>query len=129
MTTNLELDKIVKSMEFKNKYLGTYMKDELKNLSSNDNCWLICNTDNLESKGSHWQLIWKSGNTKVFFSSFGSYMSKEIKAYFGSNILCSDHRIQEWGAADCGELCILVAWLLDNGIEFEDIILELYKTK
>ena len=127
MTTNLELDQIINKLDFKNKYLGCYSRDQLNELKCPDNYFLISNTDSSEHRGSHWTMLWKQDKTKIFFCSFGSRIFNEAKQLLGNNVLCSTFRIQDWGSVICGELCILVAYLLDKGIQFEDIILELVK--
>ena len=123
MTTNIELNNIVNKLSFKNKFLGCVMRDEIKNIKCENNCWLIVNLNSVDKNDSgHWQLLWKKDNQNIFFCSFGSHIFNEAKEFLGSNILCTNFRIQEWGSSICGELAILVAYLLDNNFKFEDII-------
>ena len=103
------------------------MRNNLPDYSGD--CFLIVNTEDISKSGSHWQLLWRRTNEKIFFCSFGSHITKEAEEFLAKNILCTDFRIQEWGSKICGELCILIAYLLDKGIRFEDIILELVKTE
>jgi hypothetical protein len=66
-------------------------------------------------------------NYKIFFDSFGCPINNEAKLFLGDHILCTDFQIQEFNTTICGELCLLIAKLLDNNISFEDIILTLVK--
>lgn len=123
MTTNLELEQIIDKLNFKHKFLGVFMKDQLPPKQSG---WLICNTEDSSCEGKHWVLCWK-GNESVYFSSYGEPILPECKEWLGSRILTTDFQLQGFSEKICGELCILIAYLMDNGCRFEDIVLSLFK--
>ena len=121
MTTNIELSNIINKLNFKHKFLGVFMKDQLP---PKQRGWLICNTEDSSSQGKHWVLCWSHEIESVYFSSFGEPILPECKKWLGSCIT-SDFQIQGFDEIICGELCILIAYLMDNGCRFEDIVLGL----
>lgn len=126
MTTNFQLNDLAAKLKIKN-YAGCFMKDELINKTENDLECGIVNLQNTDQNGSHWVCYFhdKTKNKKLFFDSFGLDAPIELQNYLGENILSSTFQIQELGTDTCGDLCILVLYLLDQNIEFEDVILNL----
>ena len=124
-TSNFELDEIGdKLIPF---YRHCVMKNELKNMKPNEKESLIVNLNNSDEKGSHWLLIYKNGNEKIFFDSFGVLPPKEVIDYLGKNIYTSDIKIQNFDETVCGLYCILIAYLLNCNHKFEDIIIDLLR--
>jgi hypothetical protein len=125
-TTVDELKEIISRIQWKNPCLGVVLKDEVKNIPQENGfiLALMINTTSTQLS-SHWQMAWRKGNYKVGFSSFGDCIIPELMAWLGGNVLVTDFQIQQWNSTICGQLCILVAFLLDQGLQFEDIILNL----
>ena len=124
MTTDTELNKMAKDLNIKN-YKKCYMKNELENLEVQENECFILNFEDSNSNGSHWSAVWKNGETKIFFDSFGTNPPEELVNYLGHGILCSTFQIQNINSDVCGELAILILYLLDSGYSFEEIILDI----
>ena len=124
MTTNIDLIKMAKTLNIAN-FRGVFMKDELKNMTPNENECAIVNCERSDQKGSHWTSYVKYGKQKYFFCSFGSPIVSEIKEYLGSPILCSNFQIQSFDSSECGELCILFLYLMSSGLNYEDIIISM----
>ena len=122
-TTNIEIDEIGKNL-IKN-YRGTFMRNELTKMQPWESETTIVNLETSKDMGSHWLLIWKDGNNKIAYSSFGDTMPNEVKDYLGKNIYTSNIQIQDFNEDTCGMYCVLIAYLLQEGNTFEDIILEL----
>ena len=121
-TTNEELEEICKNIPY---FKGVFCRDELKKMKPNENESMIVFTNTTKSKGiAHWQAIHKRGDYKVFFCSYGSPPSDDIKNYLGKHILTSNLRIQE-NDSNCGYWCVLILYLLSQGFNFESIILDL----
>ena len=125
MTTNIELDSLAEKLKIKN-YKPAICKDQLKGKKVSVNECGIINTGNSDSVGSfHWCCYFKKGDYKVYFDSYGSPILPDIKEYLGDNTLCSSFQIQSFESKECGEYCIILLYLLDNNIPFEDIVLSL----
>lgn len=120
MTTNIELSIIINKLNFKHKFLGVFMKDQLP---PKQRGWLICNTEDSSCGGKHWVLCWQ-GDENVYFSSYGEPLLPECQKWLGKCIT-SDFQLQSFSEVICGELCVLVAYLMDNGCRFEDVVLGL----
>lgn len=123
-TSDSELNKMAKDLGIKN-YRGCYMKDQLKNLEPKNVECFILNFEDSDSSGSHWSAVWHEGNSKIFFDSFGTNPPFELINYLGPGILSSTFQIQKINTDICGELCILILYLLDSGYSFEEIILDI----
>ena len=131
-TTNIELQSIISKLNFNTTFKGVLMKDQLKELNRTDNEFGICNTQDTSQNGKHWCMWFIKDNTKYYFDSYGSPILPELREYLGGNILSSTFQIQSWNGEDnkaCGEYCCIVAYLLDRGCQFEDVILSLYENE
>ena len=64
-----------------------------------------------------------------YFCSYGSLIPSDLKKYLSfdnkNKILGHTFRIQDFNSSICGELCIVFCFLLDKGLRYEDIILNL----
>ena len=123
-TTDSELNKMVKDLGIKN-YRGCFMRNELPpDKPWSQECGIINFESSSDGSGTHWSVWYKNGDTKIFYDSFGTNPPKELVNYLGGNILSSTFQIQNINSDICGELCILVLFLLDKGHSFEEIILD-----
>ena len=86
---------------------------------------MIVNLQNSDQGGSHWQSLCKQGANKYYFCSFGSDPPIEVVNYLKPPIMSSTFQIQDFDDTICGELSLLVLYLLDKGIYYESIILVL----
>ena len=130
MTTNIELLEYGKILNISD--LKVVMKDELKNIISSFKfpINIIMNlNDSDKNINGHWVLIFVNDTNKIFYSSFGDMIPNEAKDYMwridDREILTSDIQIQEFNETICGELSIIILYLLNHSkLKFEDIILE-----
>jgi len=124
MTTNIDLQRIADKLKLSN-FRGIYMKNELKNMTPQENECGIVNFENETQDGSHWVSWVKRGTEKYFFCSFGAPILPEIKDYLGSPINCHNFQVQSMGSSICGELCIFFIYLMSKGIPYEDVVLSM----
>ena len=122
--TNIEIDELG-DLLIPN-YRHCVMKDELKLMKPNEKETLIVNLNDSDQRGSHWILIYKNRDQKIFFCSYGSSPPQEVIDYLGKNIYTSNLQVQHDNSS-CGLFCILLAYLLNENIPFEVIILDLYR--
>ena len=123
-TTDGELIKMVKDLGIKN-FRGCFMRDMLPTHPLEYECGIINFQGETEGNGTHWSCYWKKENCKIFFDSFGTNPPDELVNYLGRGILSSTFQIQKINSDICGELCILVLYLLDRDHSFEEIILDI----
>src|SRR5271156_2532194 len=123
-TTDTELIKMVNDLGIKN-FRGCYMRNTLEDRPLQYECGIINFQGEMEGNGTHWTAWFKKGETKIFFDSFGTNPPDELQKYLGKEILSGTFQIQQINSDICGELSILVLYLLDNGCSFEDIILDI----
>ena len=113
MTTNHQLNDMAKKLNLKH-FLGVFMCDELKEINLRENMCFIFNFQDSDQTGSHWALAYKKGDEKIYFDSYGSHPPIQLQNLFGTRILYSNFQIQSFGSDYCGEICLLVAYLLEN---------------
>jgi len=123
--TNLEIDELGHLLiPF---YRNSVCKDELKQMKPNEKETIIINLNDSDQKGSHFVLCYKDGEKKYFVSSFGDLPPQEVIDYLGENIYTTDLQIQNFDETTCGLYSLLISYLLNENIPFEDIILDLYR--
>ncbi len=130
MTTNLELIDLANNLKIPS--FHCLMRDEILKI---DNIQLpisiILNLEDSPKNGSHWTLLFVDNKEKIYFSSYGDIMPVEVKQFMkkidNRPILTSDLAIQKFEETTCGLYSILILYLLNNGENFEDIILDLIK--
>ena len=129
MSTNIFLDNKAKELKIKN-YVNCRCKDELIGIKCKEHECGIINTTNIDTNDihPHWTSFYVNGKEKYYFCSYGSPILPEVKDYLGKHILTSNFMIQSFNSQICGELSLIVIYLLDNCCKFESIILELFKT-
>ena len=92
---------------------------------------IILNLEDSSKTGQHWTFLFADKEQKCYASSFGDKMPIEVKEFMkkidNRPILTSDHQIQNFEETTCGLYSILIIYLLNNGENFEDIILDLIK--
>ena len=123
-TTDGDLIQMAKDLNIKN-FRGCFMRDTLPDSPLNNECGIINFQSTVDGNGSHWSAYFKKGDSKIFFDSFGTNPPDELVKYLGNGILSSIFQIQKINSDICGELSILVLYLLDRGHNFENIILDI----
>lgn len=127
MITNLELFEISKCLQILNFYVK--MKDELEQIKEiKFSLSVIVNlNDSDKNINGHWCDIFIDDKQKIFFCSYGSPIPNEVKEFMmkidSRLILTSDIQLQDFDYTDCGYWCILLLYLLNKEMLFEDIIL------
>jgi len=127
-TTNHELLNMAKELKLSHPF-DVVMKDELENRERKLHEYLIVNLQNSNQSGSHWVAIIRDDNKKYHYSSFGDDPSLEVQRYLGNNIITSTFKTQEFNETCCGPLALLVIFLYDRGVDFEDAVLFLVDAK
>jgi hypothetical protein len=120
--SNIDIDKYVKVLKIKN-FRGCYMRDELKNLKSNNIECGVLNLNLSKEPGSHWTCWYKTKTKKYYFNSFGLPPPKELVDYLGSPILYSTFQLQGMNDQNCGKWCLFVLKKLNEGSDYIDLIL------
>ena len=133
-TTNHDLMRYAKMLKIKNFHI--VMSDEVKELPEN-NFSAILNFQLSSEKGSHWVSLYKyNGERLYYFDSYGTPVQKQVIEKFlqgeqSSNkhshktakvIRTHDYKIQPLASSMCGQLSLLVIYLLSNGFKYEDIV-------
>ena len=89
---------------------------------------IILNLNDSDNKvNGHWCLCFINDDKKVYYSSFGDPIPNEVKNWMikvdDRKILSSHFQIQDFNTDTSGLYCILILFLLNNKIKFEDIII------
>ena len=128
MTTNIELISLAKALYIPNFYcimIDEFLIIEVKERPLS----IICNLQDSTKNGSHWVMCFISLTQKIFYCSYGSPIPLKIKTFLMSiddrSILSSNFQIQDFNENTCGYYCLLILYLLNEGEQFEDIILNL----
>lgn len=122
MTTNFELEELAKKLKIRN-FKGCFMKDQLIDLRPQLHEYLIVNLQNSDQSGSHWAAVIRDEEEKYYYSSFGDDPPLEVQHYLGKKIISSTFQTQQAEESCCGQLAMLVIYLYDNGVSFEDSVL------
>ena len=125
-TTNHDLMRYAKMLKIK--YFHIVMSDEVKELPEN-NFSAILNFQLSSEKGSHWVSLYKYGERLYYFDSYGTPVQKQVIEKFlqgerssNKSIRTHGYKIQPLASSMCGQLSLLVIYLLSNGFKYEDII-------
>jgi hypothetical protein len=124
--SNIDINKYVKILKINN-FRGCYMRDELKNLKSNNVECGILNLNLSNESGSHWTCWYKTKTKKYYFNSFGLPPPKELIDYLGSPILYSTFQLQGMNDQNCGKWCLFILKRLNEGSDYIDLILSFVK--
>ena len=117
-TTNHDLMRYAKMLKIKNFHI--VMSDEVKELPEN-NFSAILNFQLSSEKGLHWVSLYKYGERLYYFDSYGTPVQKQIVEKY-KPIRTHDYKIQPLASSMCGQLSLLVIYLLSNGFKYEDIV-------
>ena len=126
-TTNIELLEIAKDLSIPN--FHCICKDETNQCQTNNiPINLIVNLNDSDNNvNGHWCLSFINDDQKVYYSSFGYPIPNQVKEFMmkvdDRKILSSNFQIQDFNTDTCGLYCILINFLLNNKIKFEDIII------
>src|SRR5580692_8067580 len=124
--SNIDIEKYIKALKINN-FRGCYMRDELKNLKSNNVECGVLNLNLSNESGSHWTCWYKTKTKKYYFNSFGLPPPKELVDYLGSPILYSTFQLQGMHYQNCGKWCLFILKKLNEGSDYIDLILALVK--
>ena len=126
-TTNIELIQLAKDLSIPNFYC--ICKEETNQCpTENIPINIIVNLNDSDNKfNGHWCLSFINDDQKVYYSSFGDPIPNQVKDFMMKidhlKILSSNFQIQDFNTDTCGLYCILILFLLNTKIKFEDIII------
>jgi hypothetical protein len=111
-------------------FIGCKMQDQFTSRKPKTKEMAIVNLQNSNQSGSHWCCYYRNGNDKYYFDSYGLDPPLALQKYLGKNIqvFCTydgkypDKPMQQFDTKICGELCLIVLWLLNNGHSFKDTL-------
>ena len=124
--SNVKIENYVKILKIRN-FRGCFMRDELKNLKSDNIECGVLNLNLSNEPGSHWTCWFKVNNNKYYFNSFGLPPPNELIHYLGSPILYSTFQLQAITDQNCGKWCLVILKYLNEGRDYIDLILSLLK--
>jgi len=109
-------------------FKGVFMRNELNMAASKNECFIL-NLDHSRNNGTHWTCVFIENGVCYYFDSFGfsppieveEYLRKFDKQYYNS------FEIQKENQVICGHFCIYMLIKLNDGINFYEILDELYK--
>ena len=107
------------------------MRDELQNISPSKNQCMIINIDCNPNVGTHWTSLFIRDGLCFYFDPFGVKPTLEVEDYCKQfhERYYSSYPIQNINEVICGHYCIYVIYKLNNKVDFEDILNELYNLK
>ena len=117
-TSNFYLKDILKTEEIK---ASIIIRDEIKNYKNKNN--LLINLQTTNKNGSHWILASKKFN--IYFDSYGVVPIKEIEKYLTEDYIYNTIQVQKINTKICGQFCCFILSELENGLNFENIILDI----
>ena len=94
------------------------MSDEVKELPKS-NFSAILNFQLCSENGSHWVSLYSRNENLYYFDSYGTPV-QVIDKY--KHIRAHDYKIQPLNSSMCGQLSLLVIYLLTNGFKYEDVV-------
>ena len=125
-TTNIELIELAKCLSIPN--FNCICKDELTVLLKHSPTNIIVNLNDFDKNvNGHWCLCFINPEQKIYYLPYGDPILIEVKQYMlevdDSLILSSNFQIQDFNEDTCGLYCILILFLLNDKIKFQDIII------
>ena len=131
--SNYDLIDAVKKLKIKN-FRGVFLRDQLPYKCKKNECGIV----NLKESppGTHWVCYFRESNKKgkrnYYFDSYGLPPPLEIINYLeqsddGQSIEHNIYQIQRNNTVICGHLCLYVLKKLNDGNQFNDIILKLVR--
>ena len=120
-------------------YLGlsikVLMNGELYKIEKTKKHNIIINIQNSNKKGSHWVCFKVEPSSKAngchrkyYFDSYGIKPTKEVEYFLNDNYVYNHLQVQPDNTKICGVLCLYVLYMLNNNVEFENIIQDIYKS-
>jgi hypothetical protein len=103
------------------------MRDELKNIKVTNNECMVINIDHSSNDGTHWTCLFIDSGTSYYFDSYGFEPTEEVKTYCKEPRYYSSDRIQKINEVICGHYCIYVLNRLSKGVNFYEVLDELYR--
>ena len=128
-TTNIELIELAKCLSISN--FNCICKDEFKSILKQGHTNIIVNLNDTDKYvNGHWCLCFIDNEQKIYYSSYGDPIPIEVKQYMmevdDRLILFSNFQIQDFNEDTCGLYCIVILFLLNDKIKFEDIIISFF---
>ena len=82
----------------------------------------ILNFQLSSENGSHWVSLYQSDDeTLYYFDSYGTPVQQQVIDKY-KHIRAHDYKIQPLNSSMCGQLSLLVIYLLMNGFKYEDFV-------
>lgn len=126
-TSNTQLQSIIDNILDKSQlqyFKGIICRDEFTKLAKPWEIeYIIYNTVDSSSNNGHWVMWAKQNNKWYHFCPYGADPCKELIEYANAPIMSSTFQIQEFGETCCGEYCVLLIYLMTEGIDFQDAVL------
>ena len=129
-TTNIELLDLAKDLSIPN--FHCICQDETNQCpTENIPINIIVNLNDSDNNvNGHWCLSFINDDQKVYYSSFGDPIPNLVKDFMmkvdDRKILSSNFQIKDFNTDTCGLYRILILFLLNIKIKFEDIIIGFY---
>jgi len=102
------------------------MRDEIKGSATGNECFVM-NLDDFENSGTHWTCLFIKNNVCFYFDSYGFTPPNEVLKYCDfPERYYNSFKIQKPNEVICGHYCIYTLYLLNKGVNFYDILSELY---
>lgn len=133
--TNFNLIAYVEKLQIPN-FRGVFMRDNLPKRKRKGNECGILNFNTTAQNGSHWVAWFVSGDTKIYFDSFGQHVPLELLQYlktpeeYRERTPCIERNalvVQHINTSECGALCLFVLKHLNSNIPYENVIHRLHK--
>jgi len=125
-TSDTDLIEMAKSLKIPF-FKGVLMNDEINNIKRTKNINFIagyCDTN--EPGVTHWIAVIIRNNINYFFDSYGNDMPDTIREFLGPNVTRSTYQIQNYNTYACGQLSILVIYLLVvKKMKYVDVIMNM----
>jgi len=102
--SNFEIEDAVKKIGLKN-FRGVFLRDPLPKKPKRNECATM-NLGNTSGDGTHWAALFKRGDKKWYFDSFGLPPPTELNNYLG-DVFYPTEQIQPRQPVICGHLCLL----------------------
>jgi len=110
-------------------FRGVFMRDELVSISPKRNECMVINYDISSNDGTHWVCLFTKNGESFYFDPFGLNPLPEIVDYCKEPRHFSRFQIQKPNEVICGHYCIYVLIKLSQGVSFEGILDELWRSR
>jgi len=103
------------------------MKNELNETKVYKDEFMILNIDHSENEGTHWISLFIKNGISYYFDFYGFPPPVEVERYCSEPRYYNSFQIQKYNEVICGHYCIYLLYKLNNGIQFDNILDELYR--